>query len=134
MGGVFSGRVRELENQVDCLQSNFDYVSEELSTLEQQVQDSPSVRIEKNPQEPQEPTLKPSTPQDIIDTFICPITLQVMEDPWMDYEGNTYEKNAILESLEREHISPLTRNPLFPISTQLFPNRTIKTLIDNLRV
>ena len=57
-----------------------------------------------------------------------------MEDPWMDYEGNTYEKNAILESLEREHTSPLTRNPLFPISTQLFPNRTIKTLIDNLRV
>ena len=132
-----SNQVRNLEKQLDCLQSNFDYVSDELVNLEAQIGNNQITLehqlIQKNYQQPVEPELRDDIPEYILDTFRCPITLTVMEDPWMDYEGNTYEKNAILEALDNEYISPITRNPLMPVSNQLFPNRALKDTIDSFR-
>lgn len=134
--GLNSSRVRELEKQLDCLQSNYDYVSEELSNLEAQAEHNITVQhqlIRKNLNEPVEPQLRDDLPEDLLETFRCPITMEIMEDPWMDYEGNTYEKNAILDALERERISPITRSSLVPVSNQLFPNRALKHIIDSMR-
>ena len=134
--GLNSSRVRELENQLDCLQSNYDYVSEELGNLEAQAEHNITVQhqlIRKNLNEPFEPQLRDDLPEDLLETFRCPITMEIMEDPWMDYEGNTYEKNAILDALERERISPITRSSLVPVSNQLFPNRALKHIIDSMR-
>ena len=134
---IASNRVRELEKKLDCLQSNFDYVSDELVNLEAQIGNNQITLehqlIQKNSQQPVEPELRDNIPEDILDSFRCPITLTVMDDPWMDYEGNTYEKNAILEALENECISPITRNPLMAVSNQLFPNRALKNTIDSMR-
>ena len=134
---IASNRVRDLEKQLDCLQSNFDYVNDELVNLEAQIGDNQITLkhklIQKNSQQPVEPELRDDIPENLLDTFRCPITLAVMEDPWVDYEGNTYEKNAILEVLETECISPITRNPLMSVSNQLFPNRALKNTIDSLR-
>ena len=134
--GIVTPRERELQKQLNCLQSNYDYVSEELGNLEEQVGQNTTIQhqlIRKNLTEPVEPQLRDGLPEDLLETFRCPITMCVMEDPWMDYEGNTYEKNAILDALERERISPLTRKSLIPVSNQLFPNRALKNAIDSMR-
>jgi hypothetical protein len=59
--------------------------------------------------------------------FICPITLNIMEDPVNDDDGNCYDKAAIMESIRvNGYISPLTRNPI----TKLISNRPLKELIE----
>lgn len=54
---------------------------------------------------------------------ICPITHDVMREPVIDHEGNSYEKSAILEWLKVNSTSPVSRNPLF--AEQLIPNRAL---------
>jgi hypothetical protein len=59
--------------------------------------------------------------------FNCPITLNMMEDPWSDIDGNSYEKNAIFQWVQQNGISPITRNPMS--LSDLKPNRALKDLI-----
>lgn len=59
--------------------------------------------------------------------FICPLTLNVMMDPVMDVDGNSYERLAIVEWLARNGTSPVTRNPLR--KNHLVPNRALRELI-----
>ena len=54
---------------------------------------------------------------------ICPITQEVMREPVIDSEGNTYEKSAILEWLKTSNKSPVTRNVIS--ASQLVPNRAL---------
>lgn len=61
--------------------------------------------------------------------FYCPISGQVMKNPHVDREGNSYELDAILKWLETKQISPLTRNPLS--RGDLAPNRALKEMIQN---
>ena len=63
-----------------------------------------------------------------IDLPVCPITQQEIKEPVIDREGNTYEKQAILEWLETNNISPLTRNRL--TSEDLQPNRAYIEIIE----
>ena len=50
---------------------------------------------------------------------LCPITCEPLVDPATDHEGNTYERDAIVEWLLRNPTSPLSRSPL--AAGQLFP-------------
>ena len=50
--------------------------------------------------------------QQIPESYLCSITHQIMEHPVIDREGNTYEETAILEWLELNQTSPITRNYL----------------------
>lgn len=59
--------------------------------------------------------------------FYCPLTMELMNDPVIDAEGNTFEKEAILAWLERSSLSPLTRNHM--LVTDL---RTISDLPEKL--
>lgn len=68
----------------------------------------------------------------ISQSYLCPITHQLINDPVIDNEGNSYEKNAILEWLARNNTSPITRNPL--AATDLSPNRVLKDLIDEYKL
>mmetsp|Transcript_14356 Transcript_14356/g.21909 ORF Transcript_14356/g.21909 Transcript_14356/m.21909 type:complete len:728 (-) Transcript_14356:82-2265(-) len=61
----------------------------------------------------------------------CPITGELIDDPVIDHEGNSYEKDAILEWLSENQNSPITRSPLHV--DQLTPNRTLKALIDGMK-
>ena len=58
----------------------------------------------------------------------CPITGDIIEDPVMDFEGNTYEKVAILRWLQNHNTSPVTRSILR--TDQLIPNRALKDSIE----
>ena len=44
--------------------------------------------------------------------FYCSITLDVMIDPVLGSDGNIYERYAITDWIERNHNSPVTREPL----------------------
>jgi len=61
------------------------------------------------------------------DAFMCPITKEIMLDPVIDKEGNSYERAAIMEWLRNHNTSPVTRNPLS--QDDLTENRALKNAI-----
>jgi U-box domain len=59
------------------------------------------------------------------DEFVCPISLCVMKDPVVSKTGQNYDRQAILQWLNRGNDScPLTRQPLKP--SLLVPNHHLK--------
>jgi U-box domain len=64
------------------------------------------------------------------EAFYCPITCDIMVDPWIGPDGNTYDYDAIYEWLEQDdhpNCSPVTREPL--TLNQLRPNNALYELI-----
>lgn len=51
-----------------------------------------------------------------------------MTDPVVDPEGNTYEREAIMDWLSKNSTSPITRTPLR--ASQLVPNRALRAAIE----
>jgi hypothetical protein len=64
-------------------------------------------------------------------SFFCPITRELMVDPVVDRDGNSYEKLAIENWIRQKGISPITRNALS--IDNLRPNRALKKAIDKYR-
>ncbi|CAF1172373.1 unnamed protein product [Rotaria magnacalcarata] len=64
-------------------------------------------------------------------TFVCPITHELMVDPVIDPDGNSYERRAIEDWLRQNGTSPITRAPL--LAADLRPNRALKAAIDEYR-
>jgi hypothetical protein len=62
-------------------------------------------------------------------SFECPITLTQMTNPYVDKEGNTFEKDAIFEWIMLYGNSPITRSSM--TINDLHPNRALKDLIDD---
>lgn len=60
--------------------------------------------------------------------FTCPITHIIMKDPVLDNEGNSYERNAILQWLLTHNTSPITRS--FLKKEDLKSNRSLKDAIE----
>ena len=60
--------------------------------------------------------------------FICPITHDIMTDPWMDRDGISYEYEAIKRWLTINSISPVTKKAL--TVDQLVINRSLKAAIE----
>lgn len=60
--------------------------------------------------------------------FTCPITHIIMIDPVLDNEGNSYERNAIMQWLSTHNTSPITRSLLK--KEDLKTNRSLKDAID----
>jgi hypothetical protein len=45
-------------------------------------------------------------------SFFCPLTMEIMFDPVLDSDGNTYERLALMEWLKENRTSPISRQPL----------------------
>lgn len=60
--------------------------------------------------------------------YLCPITNDVMRDPVIDSEGHTYERTAIVQWLQTNPRSPITRKPM--TVADLKPNRALAEAID----
>ena len=70
---------------------------------------------------------------DIPETFICPVTLDVMVDPLISRYGHNYERRAILDWLKTGTIDcPLTKQPLRP--SDLIPNEQLRVRIAAWRI
>ena len=63
------------------------------------------------------------------ETLLCPITLDLFEDPVIDDHGHTFERSAIEQHLQQSDHCPLNRESIFSLS----PNRSMKDLIDKMR-
>lgn len=62
------------------------------------------------------------------DSYRCKLTYDIMKDPVMDSDGNSYERSAIETWLSSHPTSPITRRPLR--SADLIPNRDLKAAIE----
>eukprot|EP01035_Chromulina_nebulosa_P020896 gene20896-27086_t len=65
--------------------------------------------------------------KEILDTFICPITTTLMEDPVICTDGSTYERSAITRWLRGSKRSPTTN--LVLENKTLIPNIALRHLI-----
>lgn len=63
------------------------------------------------------------------EAYVCPITQQLMKEPYIDSDGNSYERDAITQWLQSNPFSPMTRNELS--LNNLIPNRVLKDLISD---
>jgi hypothetical protein len=62
------------------------------------------------------------------DGFYCPITFNIIHEPVIDPDGNTFEKVAVVNWIRLHGTSPVTRNSL--TDEQLYPNHTVRRLLD----
>jgi U-box domain len=60
-------------------------------------------------------------------SFYCPLTLEVMVDPVIDAEGNTFERQALLHWLSYYGASPVSRQPLN--ANLVVPNFALRDII-----
>lgn len=72
----------------------------------------------------------PSTPEStaVPDHFICPISLEMMQDPVICSDGNTYERREITRWLQTHDTSPKTNIEL--TNKILITNYAIKSGIE----
>jgi U-box domain len=62
---------------------------------------------------------------EIPETFICPLTLDIMVDPLMNRHGRSYERSAIVEWITTKNPTcPITRQPMKV--TDLVPNNRLR--------
>ena len=81
-------------------------------------------KVEKQEQEPEK---KQDLKDDPPDEYICPISLEIMEDPVIAADGYTYERVEIEAWFMKTRTSPKTNEAL--LHTHLVPNRNLKNLI-----
>ncbi|KAH0788562.1 von Willebrand factor type A domain containing protein [Histomonas meleagridis] len=60
--------------------------------------------------------------------FLCPISLEIMKDPVIMPDGQTYEREQIEKALSVNPVSPLTRQPMSMSDAKT--NYALKSLID----
>ncbi|CAF2071024.1 unnamed protein product [Rotaria magnacalcarata] len=65
------------------------------------------------------------------DHLICPITGAMFHDPVVASDGHTYERTAIHRCLQRDRMSPITRQPMS--IGNLIQNRIVKQMVDEFR-
>jgi hypothetical protein len=63
--------------------------------------------------------------------FLCPILQEIMVDPVLTLDGQTYERSAIEEWLKNHDTSPATNLPL--PQKMVFPNIALKNMIEDWR-
>lgn len=68
---------------------------------------------------------------DIPNEFVCPITMEIMTDPVVMPDGQTYERSAIARHLSNNPTSPITRQPMSMADAKV--NYALKSLIDRFR-
>ncbi len=64
------------------------------------------------------------------DEFTCPITRELLRDPWLASDGHSYERDAIEQWVLSKGTSPKTGQPLE--SKALFPNHNLRRLMKDL--
>lgn len=59
--------------------------------------------------------------------FYCPLTMDIMFEPVLDTEGNSYERSALLDWLKLHRTSPISRQPLS--ERMVVPNNALRDCI-----
>ncbi|MCE3237037.1 MAG: hypothetical protein K0R24_18 [Gammaproteobacteria bacterium] len=69
----------------------------------------------------------PIEPGLINNSFLCPITHQIMLDPVLTMDGHTYEREAILQALDKSMLSPMTGQAIE--SKSVIPSHNTRSMI-----
>ncbi|CAK4654923.1 unnamed protein product [Aphanomyces euteiches] len=69
--------------------------------------------------------------EDHLDSFVCPITHEVMEDPVVASDGHSYERSSISRWFRQNNTSPITNNVV--AHKTLVPNHALKQAIVEFR-
>mmetsp|Transcript_517 Transcript_517/g.564 ORF Transcript_517/g.564 Transcript_517/m.564 type:complete len:101 (-) Transcript_517:30-332(-) len=64
---------------------------------------------------------------EVIESFLCPITQQIMKDPVMTKYGHLYERTAIEAWIDKNNACPMTSKPL--TREDIFPAYAVKNAI-----
>ncbi|CAA7016151.1 unnamed protein product [Microthlaspi erraticum] len=67
---------------------------------------------------------------DIPNYFICPISLEIMQDPVTAVSGITYDRQSIVKWLKKVPSCPVTKQSL-PLDSELTPNHMLRRLIQH---
>lgn len=70
--------------------------------------------------------------EEVPNEFKCPISMEIMKDPVVCEDGHSYERENILNWLERSQTSPMTRQPIS--KNQLRSNLALKASIERWKV
>ncbi len=89
---------------------------------------SSKVEESNKPQEKNNKTNNLNETDEEIESFLCPISMEIMEDPVITPNGICYDRKSILDWLRNNNYCPLTKTPLD--SSQLIPNRNLKETIE----
>jgi hypothetical protein len=142
-------RISELEKQNRCLLTNLEGANSLIIEYEEEMmadaKEAPQRTLDfeheeyfrtngQNNMDESDIHLPQSLPKNLIDTLICPITHEIMRNPWMDYEGHSYELNSILTHLKKNKTSPITRSPMDATPEFLFPNIGLRNTIQSLKL
>ena len=65
--------------------------------------------------------------ENLMESYCCPISGEIMEDPVITPSGITYDKKSIEQWLQKKPIDPLSKKPLK--KEELIPNRALKESI-----
>ena len=68
--------------------------------------------------------------ENIVDILVCPLSLEIMKDPVITPDGNTYEDAKIKEWLKKSNTEPQSRKPLF--ENNLVKNRALQEIISKI--
>jgi tetratricopeptide (TPR) repeat protein len=77
------------------------------------------------------PVSKESEMDAYLEHFMCPISLEIMEDPVMTVDGSSYERASIEAWFQKTDRDPLTNEIV--TSKALIPNKTLKSAIQAAR-
>lgn len=66
----------------------------------------------------------------IPEEFICPISKQIMKDPVIVFDGNTYERDAIVAYMKEHNKSPITGAAAGGMVNMVLPNNGVKEKIE----
>jgi hypothetical protein len=77
----------------------------------------------------QKPQSNVTTEWSEYESFLCPITQEIMQDPVITPNGISYERKAVLNWLEKNNMCPITKKPLK--KEDLITNYALKQAIDD---
>ncbi|CAH0367461.1 unnamed protein product [Pelagomonas calceolata] len=82
------------------------------------------------PAPPPAPAASQAARPDPPDALVCPISMELMEDPVLAMDGHTYDRSSIEAWLKTgKKTSPKTNAPL--PSTALYPNHAVKSMVQD---
>jgi hypothetical protein len=102
----------------------------ELESIDNDMEQRKRARFERTASLPSKDASSPQEDRDVPKGFMCPLTMDIMYDPVLDPEGNTYERRAIMEWLRHKRNSPVSRQPLN--DKMLIPNNALRETIHEL--
>ena len=109
---------------------DYDLLEQQLKTAEelQKITLKRKVSAEEKLRQMQEDTARLQALEKIArDDFLCPITMEIMNDPVVALDGHTYERDAITEWYTKHDNSPMTGLPVD--SKSLVANHTLRSAI-----